>query len=108
MSSEEERHDRKENTLYPAAAQPSMAFSDHYPVSLAMPWGRAKETKGGRRLVRDGLEPEVWDVYETELRRRFISEGLLLEDTGAKVELVNLNRYYHRAEKLLEEVFAPC
>ena len=30
------------------------------------------------------------------------------EDTGAKVEPVNLNRYYHRVEQLVEEVFASC
>ena len=59
VSLEEERYDRQEDTLYPAEAQPSMAFSDHYPVFLAMPWGRGKEAKVGKRLALDGLEPEV-------------------------------------------------
>ena len=45
------RIDRDEDVLYPTTALPSMAISDHYPVFLAMPWGRGREARIGDRLV---------------------------------------------------------
>ena len=74
---EEERTDREDDVLFPAAPLPCLAISDHYPVFLAIPRVRARDAKVGNGLVLEG--PTLWErsEWDGELRRRFRAGRLL-------------------------------